>query len=101
MCTAIKKEHRLTTNAWIQINTTAQKFEKLTCLPCLCIWSMAAYTSSTISTVQARELYSWCNEGAFGIFSKELVRGPPTIATPEADGNNYTSLQNKDSFENY
>lgn len=76
----------------VKIKINCKDFEKLTCLPCWCIWSMAAFTSSTISTVQARELYSWCNECASGIFSKELARGPPKIVTPETYKHHYTSI---------
>lgn len=53
-----------------------------TCLPCLFMWLMAAKTSSTISIVQASELYSWCKELASEIFSKALAFGPPYNSTP-------------------
>ena len=51
-------------------------------LPWQCIWSTAASTSSTISTVQAIELYSWWNESAVGISNALLALGPPYIVTP-------------------
>lgn len=43
---------------------------------------MAAYTLSTISTVQANELYSRCNERACGRFNSAEALGPPSIETP-------------------
>lgn len=55
------------------------------CLPCWCMWSMAAFTSSTISIVQAIELYSWCNDVASAIFKKVLALGPPCRVTSTTD----------------
>ena len=75
-----------------RVNMFLIKREMLACLPCWCIWLMAAYTSSTISTVQANELYSWWNEGASGRFSTALALGPPYNVTPAEDANQLAIL---------
>lgn len=97
MCTAKKKQRELIhfpvyflgnyrcVQRERECNMFLIKREMLTCLPYWCIWLMAEYTSSTISTVQASELYSWWNDRASGIFSKELALGPPYNVTPAED----------------
>lgn len=60
----------------------SRKKKTSTCLPCWWIWSMAACSSSTISTVQAIELYSWWKVGASGMFNSLHALCPPNKVTP-------------------
>lgn len=53
-----------------------------TCLPFSCMWLIAAITSSTISIVQASELYSVWKDFVSAIFNKALALGPPYSWTP-------------------
>lgn len=57
-------------------------------LPWWCMWSIAACISSTTSTVQAIELYSWWSNGASGMSNSRLALGPPNKATPVIENGN-------------
>lgn len=69
-------------------------------LPCWLICSIAAWTSSTISTVQAGELYSLWNVWVPGISSscKALTLGPPNKSTPATLVHKFGPLKNPIEF---